>query len=222
MSNITLLCIEAAICLLILLIIYKKWKIEGLYIYTVVSFILSNIMSLKTIEVYNFDINLGIIPFVTIFIASNIIIQKKGADEIKKLVLTIIGSTLVSYAILYLTKMTNSSTINLFTNKSYDNIFINSPRIYFANIVTMLYTLLFNSKLYYSLKKIKNKIWISNLFTSIIIQFIAAILFPILAYALIKEPIEIIKLVIIRYMISLIVSILGTFIIYIANKIKID
>lgn len=222
MSNINLLCIEAFICLVMLLIVYRKWKIEGLYIYIIINFILSNIMSLKMIEIYNFDINLGIIPFATVFIASNIIIQKKGRDEIKQLVLILIGTTIVSYAILYLTKLMDSSTINLFTNKSYDNILNNSPRLYFANIVTMLYTLLINSKLYYSLKKIKNKIWISNLFTSIIIQFIASTAFPILAYALIKEPVEIVKLVIIRYMISLIVSIIGTFIIYIANKVKID
>ena len=85
----------------------------------------------------------------------------------------------------------------------------------------MLYALIFNYKLYYYLKRIKNKIWISNLFSSIIINFITAILFPILAYALIEEPIDIIKLIIIRYLISLIVSIIGTIPIYIANRIEV-
>lgn len=222
MSNITLLIIEAIICLITILILYKCYKTTGLYIYMIVTFILSNIMSLKVIEIYNFDINLGIIPFATIFIANNIIIQKKGIDEMKKIVLLIMITSVISYIILYLTKMLDSSTIQLFTNKSYDNIFTGSSRIYFANIATILYALIFNSKLYYSLKKIKNKIWISNLFTGIIIQFIASILFPVLAYAFTKEAIEIIKLIIIRYMLSLIIAIIGTINIYIANKIKID
>lgn len=220
MSNVTLLFIEASICLLTILILYKLYKIEGLYTYSIILLILSNIMSLKTITLYNFDINLGIINFAIIFTISNIIIQKKGPEEIKKLILILIASSIISYSILYLISIINSSTINLFTNKSYDNIFIGSERIYFANIVTMLYSLLLNSKLYYYLKRIKNKIWISNLFSSIIIQFIAAILFPVIAYAFIKEAIDIIKLIIIRYMLSLFVSIVGTIPIYITNKMK--
>lgn len=221
MSNINLLCIELAICLITLIIVYKHSKIVGLYAYSIVLFILSNIMSLKTITLQNFDINLGIIPFITVFIASNIIVQKKGPEEVKKFILILIASSVISYFFLYTAKLLNSSNINLFTNVSYNNIFDGSERIYFANIVTMLYALIFNYKLYYYLKRIKNKIWISNLFSSIIINFITAILFPVLAYALIEEPIDIIKLIIIRYLISLIVAIIGTIPIYIANKIEI-
>lgn len=220
MSNINLLCIELVICLITLIIVYKAFKIPGLYAYSIVSFILSNIMSLKVITLYNFDINLGIIPFVSVFIASNIIIQKKGPEEIKKLILILISSSIISYLLIFMVNLLDSSNINLFTNKSYDNIFTGSERIYFANIVTMLYSLILNSKLYYYLKRIKNKIWISNLFTSIIIEFITSLLFPVLAYALIKEPIDIIKLIIIRYLISLITAIFGTIPIYITNKIK--
>ena len=220
MNNITLLSIEFIISIITMLLIYKVYKIKGLYVYSIVAFILSNIMSLKTISVYNFDTNLGIILFTTVFISNNIIIQKKGLEETKKLLLYIIACSIISYGILYITSLIGSSNINLFTNKSYDNIFINSARIYFANIVTILYSLLLNSKLYYSLKVIKNKIYISNLFTSIIAQFIASILFPIIAYAFIKSPVDIIKIIVIRYMISLIVSIIGTIVIYFANIIK--
>ena len=57
---------------------YKKYKTEGMYIYTIVSLILSFIMSLKIVSVYDYDVNLGIIPLVTVFTSQNIIIQKKG------------------------------------------------------------------------------------------------------------------------------------------------
>jgi hypothetical protein len=203
-----------------LIVIYKLYVIEGLYSYSIILFILSNIMSLKIITINNFDINLGIIPFVTIFIICNIIIQKKGPNEVKKLILTLILTSLISYIILYLIGLTTSSPIKLFTNESYNNIFKNSERLYFASIVTMFYSSLINYKLYYYLKKIKNMIWVSNLFSTIIIQFIASIFFPVLAYAFIKEPIDIIKIIIIRYMLSIIISIVGTIPIYIANKIN--
>lgn len=220
MTNTYLLIIEAIICFVIMIILYKKYKLDGLYGYIIITFILSNIMTLKIIPIYSFDINLGIVPLSTIFIASNIIIQKYGTDEIKRLTLTLVATSIIAFGILYITSLLNSSNINLFTNKSYDNIFIDSERIYFANIVTILYTLLLNSKLYYYLKTVKNKIWISNLFSAIIIQFIVSLLFNVLAYALIKEWLNIIQLIIIRYFISLLVLIFGTIILYITRSIK--
>lgn len=111
------------------------------------------------------------------------------------------------------------SDINLFTSASYDNIFNDSLRMYFANIVTILYSLLLNSRLYYYLKKMKNNILISNLFSSIIIQFIASILFGLIAYTFIKEPIDIIKIIMIRYLMSLIIGIVSTIPIYITKKV---
>lgn len=218
MINIYLLTIELIICLIVMLLTYKLFKLEGLYVYMISMFILSNIMTLKLIPIFEFDTNLGIVPLATIFIASNIIVQKQGPEEIKKVTLTIIAFSIISFGILYLTSQLESSNINLFTNKSYDNIFMESERIYFANIATLLYSLLLNSKLYSYLKSVKNKIWISNIFASIIIQFIASILFNILAYIFVKELIEIIELIVLRYMISLIATIIGTINIYISIK----
>jgi len=218
MNSITLLTIELILCFIIQIFLYKHYKTAGLYSYIIISLTLASLMSLKTITIYNFDINLGIIPFVTIFTSTNILIQKNGPDITKNLILTTSATFLISYALLYLVQMMESSKINLFTNASYDNIFIDSLRIYFANFVTILYSLLLNSKLYYYLKKMKNSIIISNLFSTIIIQFLASILFGLIAYTFIKEPIDIIKIIMIRYLISLIVGLLGTISILVTKK----
>ena len=103
---------------------------------------------------------------------------------------------------------------------SYDNIFIDSLRIYFANTVTLLYGLLLNNKLYYYLKVMKNNILISNIFSTIIIQFVASILFGLVSYVFVIDMIDIIKIIMIRYLISLIVGILSTSVIYITKYIK--
>ena len=84
MINIYLLTIELIICLIVMLLTYKLFKLEGLYVYMISMFILSNIMTLKLIPIFEFDTNLGIVPLATIFIASNIIDQKQGPEEIKK------------------------------------------------------------------------------------------------------------------------------------------
>lgn len=227
-SNAIILIMELIICLCMIPILYKINKIEGLYMYTIVAIFISNIMSLKVIDLFNFDVNLGFIPLMTIFISSNIIVQKQGKEEIKKLILTLIATATISYIIILLIINTNSNdnffkpynNLFLFTNKSLDNIFIDSHRIYFANIVTLLYSLIINSKLYYYLKTEKNKIWISNLFSAIIVQFIASILFSVLAYTFIIEPLDLVKIIIIRYALSIAVLIFGTITIYLTTKIK--
>lgn len=219
MPTITLLILELILCLTIQTILYKNYKTLGLYTYVIAASLISSIMSLKTINLFNYDINLGIIPFVTIFTSSNILIQKKGPDSTKQLILTLSASFLVSYLILYIIHYMTPSNINLFTNASYDNIFVESPRIYFTCFVATLYSLLLNSKLYYYLKKMKNNILISNLFSSIIIQFIASILFGIIAFIFTKDIIDIIKIIMIRYLLSILISLIGTIPIYLTKNI---
>lgn len=220
MNSLYLLIIELIICIISIIIFYKNYKLVGLYAYTIASIILSCMMSFKMITVYNYDMNLGIIPLVTTFIVANIIIQKIGPEETKKhLLLTVIVLT-VSYIILLLIKMMSASKIGLFTSASYNNIFDNSLRIIFANIVTILYSLILNNKLYYYLKRMKNNIIISNIFSTIIIQFISSILFGIIAYTFIKEPIDIIKIIMIRYLMSLVIGLAGTVAIITTKYIK--
>ena len=220
MISVTLLGIELITCIIFILFLYKKYTSLGLYIYTIASMILTCLMSLKTITIYDYDLNLGIIPFVTIFIVSNILIQKKGPEEMKTHLLVILSTTILSFIILLLVSLMASSKIALFTNASYDNIFDNSIRLLFASIVTMLYSLILNNKLYFYLKRMKNNIFISNVFSSIIIQFIASILFGIIAYTFVKDTIDIIKLIMVRYLLSLVVGLIGTIPIYITKYIK--
>ena len=220
MNQINLLVIKLIICYIMIIILYKKYNKIGLYIYCSINIILTFIMSLKTVNMYDFDLNLGITSFVTIFTASNILIQKNGQEEVKRLLLTVIGSSLISFIVLYLTSFMTSSNINLFTSASYDNIFRESLRTFFAIFVAILYSLILNIKIYNYLKRIKNNIIIINLFLINIIQIIATILFSLINYIFTKEPIEIIKLIMIRYLVSLCVGILSTAVIYIASKIK--
>ena len=219
MPTITLLILELILCLTIQTILYKNYKTLGLYTYVIAASLISSLMSLKTINLFNYDINLGIIPFVTIITSSNILIQKKGPDSTKQLILTLSASFLVSYLILYIIHFMTPSNINLFTNASYDNIFAESPRIYFTSFVATLYSLLLNSKLYYYLKKMKNNILISNLFSSVIIHFIASILFGIIAFIFTKDIIDIIKIIMIRYLLSILISLIGTIPIYLTKNI---
>ena len=114
MSQMALLIIELVLCMLTMLILYKRYNKIGVYSFCIVCIILSSIMSLKTITLYNYDVNLGIIPFVSIFTVSNILTQKNGTEEAKTLLLITMISSIISFILLFLVSYMKSSNINLF------------------------------------------------------------------------------------------------------------
>ena len=95
MNTISLLMLELILCLITLVFLYKQYKTNGLYIYIIISLILSSLMSLKLTSLFNYDLNLGIIPFVTIFTASNIIIQKNGDIPLLLMLMLVLSKPLI-------------------------------------------------------------------------------------------------------------------------------
>ena len=78
MNSTVLLIFELFLCLTTQIFLYKKYKTAGIYVYIIIALILASLMSLKTMVFYNFDVNIGIIPFVTIFTSVNILNSGRG------------------------------------------------------------------------------------------------------------------------------------------------
>jgi uncharacterized PurR-regulated membrane protein YhhQ (DUF165 family) len=114
------------------------------------------------------------------------------------------------------------SDYNKFANKSYDSIFEYNLRVYLGTIISILIGVLVGSKLYYILKKIRNNIPISNIFTVVITELIETTLFVLIAYLF--EPsksdlvFDIIFCIIFRYIIKTMIGLFGTIPIAITNK----
>lgn len=220
MNDITLLIVELILCIIMMIIIYVKDGTNGIFKYSVVALIVSSIFSSKMIEINGYNVNLGLIPFITIFTSFNIIIQKKGNKAPKPLMLTLISFFLISYIIMFLISFMNNSKILLFTSASYNNIFNNSIRIYFSILVSLLYALLLNNKIYFYLKSMKNNILVSNLFSTIIVHALSSSLFVIISNIFVNDAITIIKNIMIRYILSIIIGIICTIPIFITKYIK--
>ncbi len=217
--NLIYLMIEVILCYMTIIIIYQKKQKEGLYLYTIVGLILSNIMVLKRTEILSLEIALGFTIYASIFIASNIIVQKYGPEEIKKLLLALLISTIVSSLIIFLTTLIDGSTSLSLMNITFDYTF-NNIRLIIANSLSILIILWFNAILYHQIRRIKNKIIISNILTSIIVSFMSTVIFGFIAYLGLVNIKELSILILIRYLIILIIELIGTIPIYIINKIK--
>lgn len=216
--NIVLIFLEIIVTSFLLIFFLKKYNHDGLYTWILVSSLIIGIISQKTVEIFELEVNLGIVINSLMFITSNIIIQKKGPNEIKKIITIVLISNLCLYLFSLLSNAINISQINEISNNSFNKLLNLNTRIYFATIISMISCLYINSVLYHQIRQIKNKIWITNILSTIIIHLIESTLFCIIAYTSKISPINIIELIVIRYTFKTILGISGTNIIYISNK----
>lgn len=220
MINIILIFIEMIICYVLLLLLCKKFKTDGIYVYGIIATFISCIMSLKQIELMGVNVPIGFAVTTSLIIAGNMITQKRGPEELKTYLSLVLVTALISCSFLNLSGIIDSSEYNELSNISYDNIFKYNLRIYLGLTISIIISIYLSSKLYYLLKRLQNKIILSNIFSIIIVELLENILFVFIAYLFEYEPIDLILCLVIRYMIKTVIGLIGTITIYIANKYK--
>lgn len=216
--NIVLIVSEVIVCYTSLLILSKKYKTDGIYVYAIIATFMSCIMSLKKISIMNVNIPIGFGSTTSLIIAGNLITQKRGKEELKTFLSLILVTALLSCCFLNLTGLMESSDYNKFANKSYDSIFTYNLRVYIALIISLIGSSWLSSNLYYLIKRLQNKIILSNIFSIIIIELLENTLFILIAYLFEYKALDLILCLIFRYMIKTIIGLIGTIPIYIANK----
>ena len=75
MRNIILIVSEVLVCYLAIIILNKKYKTDGLYVFGVIATFLSCIMSLKQIDLMGVNVPIGFGVTTSLIIAGNIITQ---------------------------------------------------------------------------------------------------------------------------------------------------
>lgn len=217
--NITLIILEMIITLTFILVLYKKNKYEGLYLYSIVAYILSIIVSVKNIELLTVEIPLGIILTTSIYITSNILVQDKGLESIKKLIKLLSLTGVITVTVLLLTSSMTVSDISVIPN-TYSLMFINKIRIVITTAIVPLIVLWLNANMYYQLKREKNNLMISNFFTALIIYFIDACILSLLSFVITLPLNEIFIIISVIYVIKISMGILGIPISYIVRNMK--
>jgi len=218
MRNIILILSEVIICYTALLILHKKYKTDGIYVFGIIATFMSCIMSLKQIDIFSVAVPIGFGVTTSIIIGGNLITQKRGPEELKTYITLILITILLSCCFLNLSGLIESSDYNKYANKSFDSIFKYNLRVYIALIVSIILSTWLSSKLYYLLKRLQNKIILSNIFSIIIIELFENIVFCLIAYLFEQDAINLILGIVFRYMLKTAIGLIGTIPLYIANK----
>ena len=218
--NIILLFSELVLTLSTLIVLYHKYKKEGIYAWIVLATILSNIMITKTINISGLDINLGIIIIATIFIATNLLIQKEGEKETNKIILTIFLTSLLTNFLLILVSFLDISSLTTSMDNAYNKLVINNILLITINNIILLITLKINSYLYYKVKIIENKFWVSNIISMMVSELIYGILLGTMYLSYYHTFFDTTIITIIRFLFAILTQSLGTIIIYYFNNQK--
>lgn len=162
--------------IIITLIVYKKQKYEGLQILLITYTILGTILPLKEISIFALPIPISLISGVSIFIIINIILQNQGKEKAMQELWLIWLVSVFSYIILAISSLSPS-----YITTSFNQIFGNNLKIFASSTIALLTSLILNTKLYYFLRRAKNKIWISNILSGIIVQFVYTLIYFLLS-----------------------------------------
>ena len=162
--------------IIITLIVYKKQKYEGLQILLITYTILGTILPLKEISIFALPIPISLISGVSIFIIINIILQNQGKEKAMQELWLIWLVSVFSYIILAISSLSPS-----YITTSFNQIFGNNLKIFASSTIALLTSLIQNIKLYYFLRRAKNKIWISNILSGIIVQFVYTLIYFLLS-----------------------------------------
>lgn len=218
--NLLLLIIEVIVSYILLLFVYKKYKEEGIYIWIVIALLISSLMSIKSIDINNINIALGLGISSSIYIANNILIQKKGTEYVKNIITLLFIFSIIFICLIILSSGLMSSEYNNVTSLIYDSIIFTNIKFIVANIVSIIIGVYINNYIYYQLRKIKNKLWISNILSSLIFTFVETIIFVSITNLINGSLYIAMMTLVIRYLIKIIILIIGTDVIYIANNFK--
>ena len=219
--NYLFLVLEVLIVFLLMVIFYKVGKKDGLYLYICLMSAILCALITESIDILSFKVNISIPIIMGIFICSNIIIQRFGIDEVKRILYTFGSSYVMTFIIITLVSLTLGSEYNMLSNENYNGLFgysLDSIRCFVGNFISIIIMISIGSGIYYSIRKSKNILVISNVITTFVISFIESLIFVMISYIGNFSAIELLGMASIRYVIEVIIGIVGCIPVYILVK----
>lgn len=220
MSEIILLLLTA-ISISTILILYKLFDKRGLFFAISILSIISFILSFKIGYIFKMNVNLGIIPLISILAINYIYLIKYGNKNIKDLVFVsmisnIIAAILIVIMNYYLPSLTETISINM------EETFKTNYKIIILYPIIMTLSEYLVIKLYSFISTVTDNLFASCILTYIISAIVYTIIFLVLSYINVLELKESIFLGITTYIVGLIVHIINIlFIIYITKSKKV-
>ena len=198
---------------------YKYLGKNGLFLWIIVATLVSNIQTIKTIDLFGLETSLGTILYGSVFLATDILNYKYGIEESRKtitygFIAMVIMTFFMSISLVY------EPSINDFSQDSLSLIFSFNIRITIASLIGFTVSQFIDTFLFDKLQKRYNKLWVSNNISTMVCQILDTIIFTIITYVGTINIGSVIEIMISMYIFKVIVALLDTPFMYLAAKIK--
>lgn len=220
MNSIIIVLLLILVSLLLIYSMYKIYDKRGLYFSLVIMNIMSFILSFKIIKIFSLNINLGLIPMISIFTIIYIIITKYSIKDKKTILSLSLYTNIITSILILITNYfipTVSETISISIKGTFEynyTILILYPII----ILLSQYIII---KLFNYLKELQSNIIINITLTYITTGLVYTLVFYLIAYINLIDIKNTIFMGVSSFLIGIIITLLNTLIIDLIFKKKV-
>lgn len=220
MNSIIIVLLLILVSLLLIYSMYKIYDKRGLYFSLVIMNIMSFILSFKIIKIFSLNINLGLIPMISIFTIIYIIITKYSIKD-KKTILSLSLYTNIITSILILITNYFIPTVSETISISIKGTFEYNYKILILYPNTILLSQYIIIKLFNYLKELQSNIIINITLTYITTGLVYTLVFYLIAYINLIDIKNTIFMGVSSFLIGIIITLLNTLIIDLIFKKKV-
>ena len=202
-----------------IILCYKYLGKNGLFLWIVVATMVSNIQTIKTINLFGLETSLGTILYGSTFLTTDILNFKYGLNESRKTIIYGFLSMIIMTIFMVLCLLYEPS-INDFAQGSLITIFSFNVRITIASLIGFSVSQFMDTLIFHKLQKKYNKLWLSNNVSTMFCQIVDTIIFTLITYLGTMNINTIIEMMVSIYTFKFFVALLDTPFMYIASKIK--
>lgn len=222
-----LLLILALICTYsAVLIAFRIFGEQGLYLWTIIATIAANIEVLMVVTAFGMEMTLGNILFASTFLVTDIASELYGKKKAQHAVYLGIATSLI-FILISQSWMLYTPNENDFATPSIRAIFSNTPRLMLASIIVYVIVQLFDVWLYhkwwdFTKKKFGDSdrfLWLRNNGSTLFSQLLNTVLYTFGAFLGMYSIPTLISIAISSYVIFIVTSLADTPFVYLARKI---
>lgn len=220
MNSIIIVLLLILVSLLLIYSMYKIYDKRGLYFSLVIMNIMSFILSFKIIKIFSLNINLGLIPMISIFTIIYIIITKYSIKDKKNILSLSLYTNIITSILILITNYfipTVSETISI----SIKGTFEYNYKILILYPIIILLSQYIIIKLFNYLKELQINIIINITLTYITTGLVYTLVFYLIAYINLIDIKNTIFMGVSSFLIGIIITLLNTLIIDLIFKKKV-
>lgn len=224
MRNEILLIVSLLITFSSVIVLFRLFKEQGLYLWTVIATIAANIEVLIVVNAFGMEMTLGNILFASTFLVTDILSELYGKKKAQTAVWLGIATS-VAFIVISQSWLLYIPNENDFAMPSIRAVFSNTPRLMLVGIAVYVIVQLFDVWAYhkwwaFTSRKFSDKkkyLWLRNNGSTLISQLLNTVLFTWGAFLGTHDTATLISIAVSSYVIFIVTSLLDTPFIYIAR-----